>query len=188
MAPGPVKRSREEWQHEIIATLAQQRALGETSVPLKKLKTLCQYPGTEPSFKNNIISKLKTQKGTIEYPEKGCVGLTESGVAFAEESGLTAKAHTTNEEVQEHLKETLLSRKSHLEVFDFLAKDGKPHTQDECAKACTTTYDANSLSFANNIMSKMRSSGLLEDVDKTSKIKAERTVQLTDMCFPFGRP
>ncbi|KAL3935884.1 MAG: hypothetical protein SGARI_002785 [Bacillariaceae sp.] len=184
----PSKRSREEWNQEIISNLVQQKALGETSVSIKKLKTLCQYPGGEASFKNNIVSKLKSQKNVIEYPEPGHVGLTESGIAFAEESGLAAKAHTTNEEVQEHFKETMLTRKSHLEIFEFLVKDGKPHTFAECANSCSTTCDAASASFNNNIICKMRSSGLLEDVDKSGKSRAERTVQLTDMCFPFGRP
>lgn len=168
--------------------LGARTALGEFSVSIKKLKTLCQYPGGEASFKNTIVSKLKTQKGTVEYPEPGHVGLKEVGVALAEKLGVNANAHSTNEEVQQHLKESMLNRKSHLEVFDFLVKDGKPRTYAEVAAACSGKYDPNSLSFSYNIMSKMRSSGLVEDVDKSSKIKAERTVQLTDMCFPFGRP
>jgi hypothetical protein len=184
----PAKRSRDEWQQEILSQLAQQKALGETSVPIKKLKTLCQYPGGEASFKNNIVCKLKSQKSAITYPEPGHVGLTEIGVALAEELGVNTQAKATNEEVQQHLKETLLNRKSHLEVFDFLAMDGKPHTYAEIAAACSGNYDPNSASFSNNIMSKMRSCGVIEDVDKSSKIKAERTVQLSDLCFPFGRP
>ena len=184
----PVKRSREEWHQEIISVLAEQKSVGEESVPIKKLKTLCKYPGAELSFKNNIVNKLKGQKGAIYYPKPGHVGLTETGFAMADELGVNAKAGATNEEVQEHLKETLLSRKSHIEVFDFLVQDGKPHTYAECAAACSGDYDPNSLSFNNNTMTKMRGCGILENVDTSSKTKAERTVQLTDMCFPFGRP
>ena len=184
----PTKRSREEWHQEIIATLVQQKSIGEDSVPIKKLKILCKYPGGEASFKNNIISKLKREKKAIDYPQPGHAGLTKIGIAMADTLGVNAKAHATNEEVQEHLKETLLSRSSHKEVFDFLVKDGMPHTFAECAAACSGKYDPNSASFSNNILSKMRSCGVMENVDTSSKTKAERTVQLTDMCFPFGRP
>lgn len=185
----PTKRSRDEWYQEIIATLAQQKALGDESVSVKKLKTLCQYPGGEASFKNNIVGKLKNEKKAVDYPERGHVGLTETGDALAEKLGANTKKHTTNEDVQQHLKETILkNKKSFVEVFDFLVQDGKPHTYDEVAKACSGDYDPTSLSFSNNIMSKMRSCGIIETVDKSSKSKAEWTVQLTDMCFPFGRP
>ena len=63
-APG-AKKSREEWHDQILLVLKQQKKLGKVSLPISTLKTLCQYPGGEPSFKNNILSKLKTQKNAI---------------------------------------------------------------------------------------------------------------------------
>ena len=96
------------------------------------------------------------------------------------------------QEAQEYIKETFLSsRKSHLEIFDFMVADNKPHSWQEIADACSGSYDANSLSFRNNIMSKLLSTfGVLEYVDEGSaknKNYAERMVQLTDMCYPHGR-
>jgi hypothetical protein len=184
----PVKRSREEWHQHVIAALAQQRARGEPSVPVKKLKMLCKYPGTEPSFKNNILSKLKMQKDAIEYPQIGHAALTDTGVALAGNLNIGATTLSTNKEVQDHIKETLINRKSQVEAFDFLAQDGQAHTYAEIARACSGKYDPNSPSFSNNIMSKLRSAGVVENVDTSNKLKAERTVRLTDMCYPHGRP
>ena len=90
------------------------------------------------------------------------------------------------------MKETLLKRSSHNEVFDFLvSKNGKPQSWSNIAAACSGKYDPNSLSFRNNIMSPMKSAGVIEYIDDASaknKNYADRVVQLTDMCYPHGRP
>jgi hypothetical protein len=103
-------------------------------------------------------------------------------------------SHTwTVQEVHEFLKqEYLSSRKSHLEVFDFLASDGgKPRSWKEIAAACSGNYDPNSPSFRNNIMTKLKSFELIEYINGESaknKNYGERIVQLTEKCYPHGRP
>ena len=82
-ANASVKRSREEWHDQVLSVLKQQKKVGSESVPVKKLAFLCQYSGEEISFKNNILSKLKTQKHAIEYPQSGHVKLTKEGETLA---------------------------------------------------------------------------------------------------------
>mmetsp|Transcript_33186 Transcript_33186/g.80520 ORF Transcript_33186/g.80520 Transcript_33186/m.80520 type:complete len:206 (+) Transcript_33186:567-1184(+) len=189
-ANSSVKRSREEWHDHVLSVLKQQKKIGSESVPVKKLVFLCQYSGEELSFKNNILSKLKTQKKAIEYPQSGHVKLTKDGETLA--AKLPEIKMGTNKDAQEYIKETYLSsRKSHQEVFDFLAKDHKPHSWREIGEACSGRYDSDSVSFRNNIMTKLISTfGIVKYVDEASaknKNYSERQVQLSDMCYPHGR-
>jgi hypothetical protein len=95
------QRSREEWHQQVLTVLKQQKKLGTVSLSISKLKMLCKYSGGEPSFKNNILSKLKTQKNAIEYPQSGLVGLTDQGDRLAADL-LTSDAEMTTNEVSSH--------------------------------------------------------------------------------------
>lgn len=81
------KKSRGEWHEQILLVLKQQKRLGKVSLSISKLKVLCRYPGEELSFKNNLLSKLKTQKKAVEYPQAGQVALTPEGEALAPDDG-----------------------------------------------------------------------------------------------------
>ena len=82
-ASSSAKRSREEWHEQVLLVLKQQKMLGSETTPIKKLILLCRYSGEEVSFKNNILSKLKTKKNAIEYPTSGHVKLTIAGDELA---------------------------------------------------------------------------------------------------------
>ena len=92
---GGCKKSRDEWHEQILLVLKQHKKLGKESLPVSTLKTLCQYPGGEPSFKNNLLSKLKTQKRAIEYPQSGHVALTDEGEDMAPDDGMDDGAALT---------------------------------------------------------------------------------------------
>ena len=119
----------------------------------------------------SMVSRM-VKKGLIKYGEyPGTLVLTEEGMALAEPSDDIA---TSNEEVHEGIKKDLKGKPR--QIFEILA-DGKVHNKEDIMKQINCT---NKATFAPLLSRELKKKGLIQYPSKG-------TVQLSDMCFPFGR-
>ena len=158
-------------QVKILETLGKLHAAKIEQPTRDLLQTLSGNTKTVEGFKKNM-SILK-KHGYINYPDGKTVELTSLGLEYVGDSIDTSDL--TNEQMQANIKEVL--SKAGGRILDAI-NDGKVHNKDEVAKQLG--YDMNKLSGYNKDLSKMSTLGYL---DKTST-----TIQLKDICFPFGRP
>ena len=117
-----------------------------------------------------LLSGLK-KKDLIEYPDKDTIRLTPKGKAQTD----LADAPADNQSVLADLKKQFLGGGKAALMFDILV-DGRIHDRITLANTVGMTNKA-TLAVA---LSNMKKNGIIE-YDRT-------TVQLTDKCFPFGRP
>lgn len=179
---------KKDWPSIILGAFVDQvfgKADGEEIlIEKKKLMTLSGYPGVEKAW-GNILTKVKNKDKLIVYKGK-FVGLTEKGQEIAAQA---KPRFSSNEEVQEHLKETRLTKGGNVvkQVYDWLC-DGQTRTYDEIAEHLSDlnqkTYDPAAKSFGNILTFMRGKTGLMENVGASS----EKKVRLTDTCFPEGRP
>ena len=152
----------------ILELLAESYSCGEESLPRDRLT---KGTGLKPKTVANAITKLKQEELIVCDPKS--LHLTEAGI---QKVGTLANIATTNAERQERLKEKLKGRKA-IELFELLS-DGGIYDKDETAKALG--YDGKKVKSFMNLIASVKGQGLLEYPDSDS-------LQLTDMCFPFGR-
>ncbi|KAL7553354.1 hypothetical protein ACHAWF_016629 [Thalassiosira exigua] len=163
----------------IIKSIAELTALGKPNPPRIQVAMFSGY--SNPSSKGfaNALSALKTD-GMVAYPDNKSVALTRKGIESAEAKKITPPQ--SNIEVHDRMKALMKPKQE--QIFNCLA-DGKPYLRDEIAARVGHT-NPSSKGWANSV-SKMSSIGILcyprDDSDPKKK-----WVQLTDMCFPFGRP
>ena len=134
-------------------------------------KQIAAMTGVKTNTFPVVLSGLK-KKELIEYPDKDTIRLTAKGKAQADLADAPA---ADNESVQADLKKQFLGGGKAAQMFDILV-DGRVH--DRLAVASTVGI-TNKATLAVTL-SNMKKNGIIE-YDRT-------TVQLTDKCFPFGRP
>ena len=158
--------SKKTAQQIILELVAEAHSLGES---LPRIR-LTQGTGIATKTATNNLAKLK-QKGWIDYDAE-TVRLTLEGIKAA---GPLANPPTTNGDRHERLKKSLKGKQ--VKLFDLLA-DGSVHDRDTVAQALD--FDGMKQKGFVNLVGALRGQGIVEYPDN-------KTVQLTDMCFPFGR-
>ena len=119
-----------------------------------------------------ILSGLK-KNGYVEYPDKTTVCITEKGMDHADISMI--KIPENNSEAQEELKITHGLKPKECDFINCIS-DGNIYQRIDVMSKLEIKAKA---TFA-GMMSGLKGKGLIEYPDK-------HTVQLTDMCVPFGR-
>ena len=158
-------------QVKIMETLGKLHAAKIVQPTRDLLQTLSGNTKTVEGFKKNMGTLKKL--GYINYPDGKTVELTSKGLEYVGDS--MNGEELTNEMMHNNIKEIL--SKAGGRILDAI-KDGKVHNKNDVAKRLN--YDMNKLSGYNKDLSKMST---LKFLDKTTT-----TIQLTDICFPFGRP
>jgi len=126
---------------------------------------------TPEGFKKNM-GQIK-KGGFTSYPSGNTVALTNIGLEYV---GDVDPSSLSIDEFHVNIKEMLVSKQAK-EIFDLLV-DGQVHQKmDLVAKL---KLDPKKLSGFEKNISKMSSLGFA--------VKNKTTVQLSDKCFPLGRP
>ena len=123
-----------------------------------------------------LLSRMVNKKGLVEYASKDTIKLTKKGKEEAAELASPGDMITTNEQHHEQIKEKLKGKKA-VQIFEYLA-DGKEHEKQDIMEAVKCT---NPKTFAPLLSRELKKPGYIVYPSKT-------TVQLSDLCFPFGRP
>jgi len=126
---------------------------------------------TPEAFKK-CLGAIK-KKGLLLYPSGETIALTDEGISFV---GVFDPESFTNANFHDEVIKELLSKKDRT-IFEALV-DGKVH--DRKAVAEKLGYDMSKLSGYDKDLAKMGTLGYLD--------KTKTTLQLTDTCFPKGRP
>ena len=134
-----------------------------------RVQTFSGNGKTKSGFDKNL-GMLKKQC-CIEYPSTGLLEVTDKGLALV---GGAVKS-MTQKQCHENIK-ALLSKKA-AAVFDSLA-EGRAHDKMELARLLG--YDMGKLSGYEKDLGRMSSLGFLD--------RRGKELQLTDFCFPMGRP
>jgi len=154
----------------LSCALRLEMTLGIQDVPRKQIVAMA---GVKTNTFPVVLSGLK-KKELIEYPDKDTIRLTAKGKAQADLADLADAPAADNDSVQADLKKQFLGGKAAL-MFDILV-DGRVHDRLAVANTVGITNKATLAVMLSN----MKKNGIIE-YDRT-------TVQLTDKCFPFGRP
>ena len=125
---------------------------------------------TPEAFKKNMGSIKK--KGYFVYPDAFTVALSDMGEKYVGNPEMV-----TNETFHEDVIQPILGSKKAWAIF-LAIRDGKVHNKQETAKKLK--YNMEKLSGYDKDLSKMKTLGYLN--------KTATTIQLTDNCFPRGRP
>lgn len=125
---------------------------------------------TKEGFKKNL--GVLSKQGYVEYRSAKTVALSEEGIDHV---GDVDPSSLSIEEHHESIKAMLPPSAG--KIFDALA-DGAVHNRLETAKKLG--YDLNKLTGYDKNLSKMSTMGFLN--------KDKQSFQLTDKCFPLGRP
>lgn len=162
-----VKLGRESAASRVLgACIALERRLGRPKIPRQQVVTFACVKSTSELC---VLSKLKME-GLISYT-KNTIQLTNEGRSQADDSTIPQDNRTFHT----HLKEKFLTG---ILAFIFEAMtDGKSH-------------DLQSLS---GIMPGLTKEATLDSLSKLKKLglieyPGQSMIQLTDVCFPFGRP
>lgn len=127
---------------------------------------------TTPAFK--MALKRAAKRGHVDIrSDKETVELTESG---REEAGNVPDLPTSNEEVHEKIKADLSPKMT--EVFD-LIKDGRPYPRSDLANRLG--YESAKEAGFKMLLKRIRDKGYIDFIETHS-------VELSDTCFPMGRP
>ena len=141
------------------------------------MRRLCARQTTTDDIKEKnlpcILSGLK-KNGYVEYPDKSTVRITDEGMEHADIDSI--KIPKDNSEAQVEIKTTHNLKPKECAFVDLLS-DGQIHRRVDVME----TLEIKSKQTLSCMMSGLKGKGFIEYPDKT-------TVQLTDMCFPFGRP
>lgn len=162
------KASRGTGPQKVLAALAELKLRhGLEEAPKKRVASMAGIPSTTfPS----LISRM-AKNGLVEYgstPEM--MKITDKGMEQVDPIDIP----TSNEEAQERIKEKLKGKP--LRIFEIL-QDGKPHAKKEIMEAVDCT---NPKTFAPLLSRELKKLGYIDYASKG-------TVQLSELCFPFGR-
>ena len=130
---------------------------------------------TSPAFK--MALKRLQQSGFLQdlKLDEECVLLTEKGSKIAMENTLCTIA-ASNEDAH---KEIIGNLSPKMRDLFHLISDGKVHGRD--VLAASLGYDSMNEAGFRMLLNRVRLKGYLEFIGKTG-------IQLSDECFPFGRP
>lgn len=137
-------------------------------VPRKQVQAMA---GLKPTTFPVTISNMK-KKGLIEY-DKDNIRLTDVGRLKA--NPVDDISMMDNTSAHEEIKSKFKIGGKAAELFDILAQDGQVHERE---------------SIIGHVGIKKNSAAvMLSNLKKNGVIEYDRTtIQLTDICFPFGRP
>jgi hypothetical protein len=166
-------------REKICTALAELHALGIKEAPRIHVALFSDYQNVKSAGFAKALSGVKTA-GLIEYPSKGTVRLTASGIAATPPVQPPASNAETLLRLQQVLKKTSGKGVTKSDQICQLLSDGQPHTQEAVADATGYT-NVKSSGFA-KVLSKLSSLGLIV------RLKGTNTVQLADVAFPYGRP
>ena len=156
----------------ILETIGKLRAIGMEQPKRADVQSFSGNAKTPDGFKKNL-GFLRKQLGLIEFPTPDTVALTDKGIQHV---GEVDPSSLTNESIQEEMKKLLAPKAC--EIFDAIA-DGAVHDRKEVARQLG--YDMTKLSGYDKNISRMKTLEIVAYPTKT-------TFQLTDRCFPLGRP
>lgn len=156
-------------QGRILGCLLREETFSKSNeTPREKVAKLTAI---KPSTFKPLVSKMKG-RDMIFTPSPGTLGLTEKGRSLADPSFVPA----SNEDARKEMKAKHCSAGMGARVFDLLA-DGRAYKKSfvfehaECKSKST---------FA-PLLSKLKGKGVIH-------YPTSDTVQLSDACFPWGRP
>ena len=163
----PVKLGRESAASRVLgACVVLEKRLGRPTVPRQQVVIFACVKSTSELC---VLSKLKME-GLILYT-KNTIQLTDDGRSLADHSTIPRDNRTHHA----HLKDKFLTG-----VLTFLFEamaDGKVHDRLSLCRMMAGLTEEETL----DNLSKLKKMGFIEYPDQNS-------VQLTDVCFPFGRP
>lgn len=160
-------------QENILKTMKKLRKVGHQQPTRDMVMKMSGNSKTPEMFKKNL-GIMRKKFGYVEFPDAKTVALTARGVDYGGDD--VDASSLSNESFQADIKEAFLSAKERL-IFDALL-DGRVHDKWAIAKALG--YDLNKISGYEKSLSKMSSLGYLK--------KTKTQLQLTDDCYPLGRP
>lgn len=158
-------------EEAIVQALGKLHAAGITQPKRDMVQAMSGNGKTLEGFKKNMGCTKK--KGYLVYPDGTSVALTDKGVSHV---GEVDPDSITNEFFHEEVVKPLLNKKASL-IFDAIS-DGDVHQKKDVAEELG--YQMDKLTGYEKDLSKMSKLGFLTK-DKT-------TIQLTNKCFPLGRP
>jgi len=156
----------------ILEALGKLHAVGITEPKRDMVQALSGNSKTTEAFKKNM-GIIRSKFGYLEFPSSTTVALTDAGREYV---GEPDPESLTNAYFKEHMMKPLLSKKAG-EILDAIS-DGEVHNKIIVAQ--DMGYDMDKLSGYEKDLSKMSTLGFLD--------KTKDTIQLTDQCFPSGRP
>lgn len=166
-APGPLKPALDN----ILQMMGKLHSIGHNQPKRDQVQSFSGNAKTPEGFKKNM--GILKKEGWVLYPSKDTVELTEQGLEYV---GDVDPSSLSIDEFHENIKEMLPSKQAK-EIFDMIT-DGKIHSKKDIIMKLG--LDPNKLSGLEKNLSKMSKLGFLE--------KNQTTIQLTDKCFPLGRP
>lgn len=161
----------------ILPCLASLHKAGLKVIPRQQVVSLTGY--TKDSLRVTLC-KLRKQ-GMVEWNDPKTVQLTKEGWESTDGSTDGERVALSNEDTQDRLKETYKISGIKAQIFDLLL-DGAAHRISDIMVAVNCTNPDSFRVFCSALTSK----GITERLqDPTS---GDKMLQLTDMCFPLGRP
>lgn len=160
-------------EQEILVALGKLHAGGITPAKREMVQALAKQGKTPESYKKNL--GILKKKGLLEYCEANAIALTKVGIDYI--GGIVSDSESmTNNIYHEEIIQELISKKAY-KIFKHIV-DGNKYNKLEVAEQLG--YDLDKLSGYEKDLSKMSTLGFLE--------KTSTTIQLTDKCYPLGRP
>ena len=157
-------------EDRILKTMGQLYHIGIEQPKKDQVQSFSGNAKTKAGYEKNLGNLRK--KGLVEFPTKGLVALTDKGLEYV---GDVDPSSLSIEEFHNNVK-VMFSPKAG-KIFDAIV-DGKVH--DKMEVAIRLGYDLNKLSGYEKDLGKMSTLGFLQRIGKQ--------IQLTDKCFPLGRP
>lgn len=167
------KKSVKPAQRAILEAMAKLKSAGFDSQDRGFVQTFSKNGKTLEGFKKNV--GLLKKAGLLSYGSASTLELTQEGMDFVGYDADAAPA--TNDEFHSLIKDVLPNKQAK-QIFDLLV-DGGVHDKKEIAMQIPN-LDMSKLSGFNKNLSKLSTMGYLD--------KTQTTMQLTDKCFPKGRP
>jgi len=165
------KGSLKPAQDNILQTMGKLRAIGHNQPKRDQVQSFSGNTKTPEGFKKNM--GILKKEGYLLFPSKDTVELTEQGLEYV---GDVDPSSLSIDEFHENIKEMLPSQQAK-QIFEMI-KDGQVYNKKAIIEELG--LDPKKLSGFEKNLSKMSSLGFVE--------KTKTTIQLTDTCFPLGRP
>jgi hypothetical protein len=158
----------------LLSIIVQMSALHGGKAPVELVARTGGYGNAKtPAFKM-ALKRAATRGHLVVHPD-GTVAATDSGHGEAQLSGMVLP--TSNREAHEKIMNEHLTPKMK-EAFELMI-DGQPFVRSDIAKSLG--YVSAKEAAFQMLLRRIRDKGFLEFLDKES-------VQLSDVCFPVGRP
>lgn len=161
----------------ILPCLANLHKAGIEEIPRHQVVSLTGY--SKDSLRV-MLCKLRTQ-GKVEWDSPKTVRLTKIGWETVGEVNDSSRVVMSNEDTQTRLKETYKLSGTKADIFDLLL-DGAAHSVANLMAAVKCTNPDSFRVYCSSLTSKK----VAERVK--GPMSGEKMLQLTDLCFPFGRP